>query len=44
MTQHEDNVYLLHMLESAQKALAFAQDKTRADYHGDEVLGWAITL
>ena len=42
MTQHNDDLYLLHMLESAQKALAFVQGKTRSDYDQDEVLQLAL--
>ena len=40
--QHNDDLYLLHMLESAQKSLAFVQGKTRADYDQDEVLQLAL--
>lgn len=42
MTQHDDSLYLTHMLESAQKALLFVKDKTRADYDADEVLRLAL--
>lgn len=42
MTQHNDSLYLLHMLESAQKALAFVQGKTRDDYDDNEVLRLAL--
>ena len=42
MTQHNDDLYLLHMLESAQKALAFVQGKTRDGYDDNEVLRLAL--
>lgn len=42
MTQHNDGLYLLHMFESSQKALAFTQGKTRVDYDQDEVLQLAL--
>jgi uncharacterized protein with HEPN domain len=42
MTQHDDSLYLLHMFESAQKALRFVQGKTRAEYDQDEVLRLAL--
>ena len=42
MTLHNDDLYLLHMLESAQKALAFVQGKSRTEYERDEVLRFAL--
>jgi uncharacterized protein with HEPN domain len=42
MTRHDDDLYLRHMLESAVKAQAFIQGKSRADYEADEVLRLAL--
>ncbi len=42
MTQHNDDLYLLHMFESAQKALVFVQGKSRSHYDQDEVLQLAL--
>ncbi|GEM_PF-1784618 len=42
MSEHDDALYLIHMLESAQKAQAFIKDKSRADYNADEVLRLAL--
>lgn len=44
MTRHDDDLYLRHMLESAVKAQAFIQGKSRADYEADEVLRLAHLL
>ncbi len=42
MTQHDDSLYLLHMVESAQKAVKFVQGKTRVEYDRDEMLRLAL--
>ena len=42
MTRHSDAVRLRHMLESARKAVAFTQGRTRADLDRDELLGLAV--
>ena len=42
MTQHDDQLYVWHMLESAEKARHFAYGKTRADFESDEVLRLAL--
>lgn len=42
MTQHNDTLYLRHMLESAQKARAFIAGKSKSDYEQDEVLRIAL--
>jgi len=43
MTQHDDLLYLRHMLDSAQKAHQYAAGKTRTQYNDDEVLRLALT-
>ena len=40
--QHDDRVYLRHMLEMAREARLLVQDKTRADFDRDEVLRLAL--
>lgn len=42
MTQHDDELYLRHILESAQKAKAFIQGRSRSDYDADEILRIAL--
>jgi uncharacterized protein with HEPN domain len=42
MSQHDDRLYLTHMRESAEKAIAFTQSKTRDDYDRDELLQLAL--
>jgi len=42
MTRHDDRLYLIQMLESAQKAQLFIAGKSRTDYEQDEVLRIAL--
>lgn len=39
---HDDEVYLGHMLDMAQKALSLSKNKQRVDYDGDETLRFAL--
>lgn len=38
MTQHDDGVFLLHMLDAARAVRRFMVDRSRDDLHGDELL------
>ncbi|MBU1701167.1 MAG: DUF86 domain-containing protein [Candidatus Eisenbacteria bacterium] len=40
--QHDDNVYLAHMLDMARKAQSLLHGKTRADFDNSEVLRLAL--
>lgn len=42
MLRREDRIRLRHMLEAAQEAVGFAQDKTRADLDSDRQLVLAV--
>lgn len=42
MSRREDRPWLLHMLEAAEKALEFAQGKSRADLQNDQMLAFAL--
>ncbi len=42
MSQHDDSLYLTHMLESAIKARQFVENKSRSDYDSDEILSLAL--
>ena len=42
MSQHNDAVYVGHMLDAARKALEFSSGKTRADLDTDEMRALAI--
>lgn len=43
MTQHDDRVRFLHMLEAAEKAVKLSKGKTRSDLDRDETLALAVT-
>jgi uncharacterized protein with HEPN domain len=43
MTQHDDRVRLLHMLDYSRKAAAMIQGRTREDLNQDEILSLALT-
>jgi len=40
--QHDDRLYLGHMLEMARKARLFVENHSRADFEKDEVLRFAL--
>jgi uncharacterized protein with HEPN domain len=43
MTQHDDNLRFLHMLEYAQEATGLTKGKERADLESDRKLELALT-
>ena len=43
MTQHDDRVRFLHMLEAAEKAVKLSKGKTRSDLDSDETFALAVT-
>lgn len=43
MTQHDDTVRLLHMLDYSRKAVAMLQGRAREDLDTDEMLSLALT-
>ena len=42
MTQHDEDVRLLHMLDCAHKAVEFCRNRTRGDLDRDELLALGI--
>jgi uncharacterized protein with HEPN domain len=43
MTDHDDRVYLRHMLDHAREAVGFARDRKREDLDTDRLLQLALT-
>lgn len=43
MPQHDDQVYIGHMIDTAQKAISFVAGLSREDFDNDEKLQLAIT-